>query len=282
MSVHFFDCDSLTSINIGDSVKTIGHYAFFNCDLLTAVSIGDSVETIGNNAFYSCDSLTSITIPNSVTTIGDTAFCDCTSLTNVYYAGTQEQWKKIIGSNDGYMTNATIHYNHIHNYSLLPPFTEPATCTQAGYTEYTCAYGETYREVLPALPHDYTGGKKVIAPTCTEDGYTAEFCTRCNAIESKYNITPALGHKMVLAPAVAPTCAETGLTAGTCCERCQIVGVSQEIVPATGHSFADGICTVCGAPECSPGDLDSVEGVNEDDVIYLLQHLLMPEEFPLS
>ena len=31
----------------------------------------------------------------------------------------------------------------------------------------------------------------------------------------------------------------------------------------------------------APGDLDGVEGVNEDDVIYLLQHLLMPDDFPL-
>lgn len=30
-----------------------------------------------------------------------------------------------------------------------------------------------------------------------------------------------------------------------------------------------------------PGDLDGVEGVSEDDAIYLLQHVLMPDLFPL-
>ena len=32
----------------------------------------------------------------------------------------------------------------------------------------------------------------------------------------------------------------------------------------------------------APGDLDGVDGVNEDDVIYLLQHLLMPQDFPVD
>ena len=33
--------------------------------------------------------------------------------------------------------------------------------------------------------------------------------------------------------------------------------------------------------EPSNGDLDGSEAVDEDDVIYLLQHLLMPDQFPL-
>ncbi|MBO7326038.1 MAG: leucine-rich repeat protein, partial [Clostridia bacterium] len=64
--------------------------------------------------FSGCDSLTSIVIPDSVTTIGSWAFWDCTSLTNVYYTGTEEQWKAIsIGNYNSSLTNATIHYNHV-------------------------------------------------------------------------------------------------------------------------------------------------------------------------
>ena len=92
----------------------------------------------------------------------------------------------------------------------------------------------------------------------------------------------ALGHKMVLVPAVAPTCTETGLTAGTACQYCHKVGMAQTVVPTTEHSFADGVCTVCGAPDAVPGDLDGVEGISEDDAIYLLQHVLMPEFFPVE
>ena len=35
-------------------------------------------------------------------------------------------------------------------------------------------------------------------------------------------------------------------------------------------------------PQYTPGDLDDVEGVNEDDVIYLLQYLLMPQDFAVD
>ena len=52
-------CLSLTSVNIPDSVTTIGGGAFWECNL-TSVTIGDSITTIGAEAFYSCTSLTSV------------------------------------------------------------------------------------------------------------------------------------------------------------------------------------------------------------------------------
>ena len=79
----FYNCGSLTSVTIGDSVTSIGNSAFYNCDSLTSVTMPNSVTSIGNSAFYDCDSLTSITIPNSVTSIGESAFRNCDSLTSV-------------------------------------------------------------------------------------------------------------------------------------------------------------------------------------------------------
>ena len=103
-----------TSYKIPDSVTSIGSYAFKYCTSLTSVEIGDSVTSIGDWAFDGCDSLTSITIPDSVTSIGYYAFSGCDSLTDVYYTGTEAQWKAIsIGSYNGYLTNATIHFNHV-------------------------------------------------------------------------------------------------------------------------------------------------------------------------
>ncbi len=79
----FYECSSLTSVTIPDSVTTIGEYSFAWCSSLTSITIGDSVTTIGYEAFSYCNSLTSITIPDSVTTIGDWTFCNCNNLTSI-------------------------------------------------------------------------------------------------------------------------------------------------------------------------------------------------------
>jgi hypothetical protein len=116
----FLNCTSLTSVNIGDSVTSIGDSAFECCWGLTSVTIPDSVTSIGEDAFYNCTSLTSVTIPNSVTSIDDVAFYGCESLKDVYYTGSQSEWNKIyIGSDNQYLTNATIHYNWTGEFPLV-------------------------------------------------------------------------------------------------------------------------------------------------------------------
>ena len=45
-----------------------------------SIEIPNSLESIGNHAFYQCTGLTSIEIPNSVSSIGGAAFDGCTGL----------------------------------------------------------------------------------------------------------------------------------------------------------------------------------------------------------
>ncbi|MBR3906116.1 MAG: leucine-rich repeat domain-containing protein [Clostridia bacterium] len=66
-------------------VTGIGEEAFFmRRDYLTSINIPDSVISIGNLAFYGCKSLTSITIPDSVTHMGSNPFKYCENLKEIY------------------------------------------------------------------------------------------------------------------------------------------------------------------------------------------------------
>ena len=71
---------SITSIEIPNSVTSIGIRAFYDCSGLTSITIPNSVTSIGNYAFEGCTGLTSVTIPNSVTSIGNYAFKGCPAL----------------------------------------------------------------------------------------------------------------------------------------------------------------------------------------------------------
>ena len=82
-NIAFWNCRSLTSIDIPDGVTSIATAAFRGCSGLTSIDIPDSVTSIGSYAFRECSSLTSIVIPSGVTSIGESAFNSCSGLTTV-------------------------------------------------------------------------------------------------------------------------------------------------------------------------------------------------------
>ena len=59
---------------IPNTVTSIGNFAFYECSSLTSIDIPNSVTAIGHSAFNGCSSLSSIDIPNSVTAIGGSTF----------------------------------------------------------------------------------------------------------------------------------------------------------------------------------------------------------------
>ncbi|MCH5175756.1 MAG: leucine-rich repeat domain-containing protein [Prevotellaceae bacterium] len=72
----FKSMKSITNLEIGDSVSSIGNNAFYGCSGLTEVTIPNSVTSIGNNAFYACyDAL--ITIPNNIEITSGYTFYGC-------------------------------------------------------------------------------------------------------------------------------------------------------------------------------------------------------------
>ena len=141
----FSDCSSLTSITIPNSVTSIDKYTFYGCSSLASITIPDSVTSIGSSAFSGCSSLTSITIPDSITSIRNDAFLRCSSLKDVYYSGTQAQWKKIsIGGYNGCLTSATIHYG-----SSAPAANARAMRAPAAPVAQSTVYTATAQNAVP-------------------------------------------------------------------------------------------------------------------------------------
>ena len=89
----------------------------------------------------------------------------------------------------------------------------------------------------------------IVAPTCTESGYTVSKCSYCGEEYGPHtNITDALGHQFV-ETVVAPTCTESGYTVQKCTRCGEEKGERTNLVAPLGHEYKNGVCIRCGAPE---------------------------------
>lgn len=119
--------------------------------------------------------------------------------------------------------------------------TKEATYEEDGERTYTCQNDKTHvhKEVIPALGYTFT--ETVVAPTCTEDGYTLHTCNENPAKTYKDTPVPALGHqyKEVTTPA---TCGALG-SVDNVCERCNDKQHVKNL-PVTGeHQWDEGVIT---------------------------------------
>ena len=111
------------------------------------------------------------------------------------------------------------------------------TCTELGYTIYTCeSCGDSYKaDYVDKAAHDYT--KTVTAPTCTALGYTTYECKNC---DYKYisDYTDKINHSYI-ADVTEPTCTASGYTVYTC----EICGktYTADYKDMTGHTPSDWI-----------------------------------------
>ncbi|MBQ8658939.1 MAG: hypothetical protein IJ506_07360 [Clostridia bacterium] len=157
-----------------------------------------------------------------------------------------------------------------HNYIVTKEV--ESTCTEEGYSVYVCTRCEDFYndDIVSANGHDFnswyivkdstcieTGTRRrdciscgayetetieekgheyipiLTAPTCIEQGYTTNVCSRCdNTYTDSY--TQAVGHNYV-ATVTEPTCTERGYTTQTC-SRCGDNYV-EDYVDANGHAY---------------------------------------------
>ena len=170
---------------------------------------------------------------------------------------------------------------------------QEANCTDVGWNAYrTCAVCDysSYVEI-PALGHDLIEDPAVAA-TCTETGLTAgAHCSRCEYVIAQ-EITPAKGHHCQHYAAQAPTCTSEGWDEYDLCIRRGCDYCTKVIMPALGghlytytdnlndlthnigcercnyrvteeHTYVNGVCTVCGAPQVTLGFYSVAPVLNE-------------------
>ncbi len=109
----FNQCSSLKSITVPGGVKTLEGAVFSGCTGLTEAVLSEGVREIGFIDFYNCSSLKSICIPASCTKIGERAFDGCVQLKDIYYGGSESEWKAISVNEEGNdaLKKAVVHFN---------------------------------------------------------------------------------------------------------------------------------------------------------------------------
>ena len=167
----FRECDSLKTITLSNSIRTIADTGFQGCKV-TSITIPNSVTSISANAFNSCSSLTSITIPSSVISIGEYAFSSCSSLSSI----TIPYGVTSIGSNAFYGCYSLLNI-HVAN-TLIPtgsPWGAPNTHVKVRalrHNSYTSAVNEASSVTTLTTSVSCTVGDLIVA---TFENFGGEF-----------------------------------------------------------------------------------------------------------
>ncbi len=214
----FSRCSSLVSYALPAGTVTLGNYAFAKCDSLESVAFPSALRTVGNSAFAECPALETVVLPDGVASIGNNAFSYCAALTDVYVPdsvlsiGTDAfAWSPdvLLHCAAGSYAQSYAEENNIPYVITCTHAPDGAwvydgeyhhqTCTLCGngtlYAAHdfdddcdttcdVCGYVRTATHVLVPT---------VVAPTCTEDGYTRLSCPLCGYSETT-NVVPASGH----------------------------------------------------------------------------------------
>lgn len=201
----FDGCKSLTSIQIPSSVVSIESSAFNGCQALSEVVLPDGLLSISDFAFANCGGLKKIVIPNGIqsisgyafdgtghieiavmptyaisyishdnlktvvftkgTSISANAFSKCKTLQEVFFCGTESEWKSLQADKSWMkdLNNVVFSYHDCEWNADDDGHT--GVCTQCDAKVYAA--------------HTWNAGTVIVTPTHLEEGVEKFSCTVC-------------------------------------------------------------------------------------------------------
>lgn len=313
----FFGDNHMKSVDLSNRVAQIDRCAFAGCEMLEEAYFGDKIDTIEGRAFTSLDNAMKIAVENVLNGIlrpddteqnadqaGDisTALNMIAKVTKLKRAVFKnDPAKSIYGaadSNRSFPDDCVVYYPQ-GSYTWLAELKDDGTWqgykTGFWHGDHIAAFTDT-----------------VVAPTCTEQGYTHHVCTvkGCTYAPVDDTYVAATDHTWVKTQTLPPTCTEKGTQfykcsvcgatrtekiaplghdlsrcdlrpAATCTQPGRAVGTCarcgvqiDEVIPAKGHDYSYAETSV--APTCTePGHYKGTCptcGKDYDDVVPALGH----------
>ena len=252
----FFGDNHMKSVDLSNRVAQIDRCAFAGCEMLEEAYFGDKIDTIEGRAFTSLDNAMKIAVENVLNGIlrpddteqnadqaGDisTALNMIAKVTKLKRAVFKnDPAKSIYGaadSNRSFPDDCVVYYTQ-GSYTWLAELKDDGTWQgyQTGFWhgDHIAAFTDT-----------------VVAPTCTEQGYTHHVCTvkGCTYAPVDDTYVAATDHTWVKTQTLPPTCTEQG----TAFYKCSACGATRtEKIAALGHDLSR--CDLRPAATCTqPG-----------------------------
>lgn len=91
----FYNCTSLARVTLPNSLRRIYSEAFSGCTGLGSIVIPEGTWYIANHAFFGCTAMAYVGFPKTIARIEEAAFLGCENLKDVYYKGTETEWKEV-------------------------------------------------------------------------------------------------------------------------------------------------------------------------------------------
>lgn len=252
----FFGDNHMKTVDLSNRVAQIDKCAFAGCEMLEEAYFGDKIDTIEGRAFTSLDNAMKIAVegvlngilrPDDTEQNADQAG-DISTALNMIAKVTKlkravfknDPAKSIYGaadSNRSFPDDCVVYYPQ-GSYTWLAELKDDGTWQgyQTGFWhgDHIAAFTDT-----------------VVAPTCTEQGYTHHVCTvkGCTYAPVDDTYVAATDHTWVKTQTLPPTCTEQG----TAFYKCSVCGATRtEKIAPLGHDLSR--CDLKPAATCTqPG-----------------------------